>query len=221
MADTNNQAQPPADESAHQPGMVIAPSGPTQSAAPVTVMQPDVNAEPNSPIVEPAAAVNQIPAMTDPDDDGETVTWTASEFVAHHKTVGWYAALAGGTAVITLLVYLITKEIISSSVVIFGGTALGYYAGRQPRQLQYQLSNSDLNIGERHYALDGFRSYGMVPEGAFTSIVFMPLKRFAPPTTIYFAPEDEDRITALLSSCLPYEEYAHDFIDAFMRRIRF
>lgn len=221
MAEIDNQAQSPVDEPAHQPGTVIAPGGMAQPATPVTVMPSAATTQAISPAVEPDAATEQIPALADDEQDDEAVTWSASEFVAHQKTVGWYAAFAGGTAVVTLLVYLITREIISCAVVILSSLALGYYAGRQPRQLKYRLSFSDLDIGERHYALDSFRSYGMVPEGAFTSIVFMPLKRFAPPTTIYFAPEDENRITALLSSSLPYEEHTHDLIDAFMRRIRF
>ncbi len=61
----------------------------------------------------------------------------------------------------------------------------------------------------------------MVPEGAFSSVVFMPLKRFAPPRTIYYAPEDEDRIVGLLVNRLPLEEHRADAVDGLMRRIRF
>jgi hypothetical protein len=40
----------------------------------------------------------------------------------------------------------------------------------------------------------------VVPEGAFNSIVFMPLKRFAVPLSIYYDPKDEDKIIAVLSA---------------------
>jgi hypothetical protein len=60
-----------------------------------------------------------------------------------------------------------------------------------------------------------------MPEGAFSSIVLVPLKRFSPLTSIYYAPQDEERITAMLAAHLPYEERKHDPIDKLMQRIRF
>jgi hypothetical protein len=61
----------------------------------------------------------------------------------------------------------------------------------------------------------------VVPEGAFSSIVFMPLKRFAPLTTIYYAPEDESKIITILTDRLPFEERKAAAIDSLMKRVRF
>jgi hypothetical protein len=49
----------------------------------------------------------------------------------------------------------------------------------------------------------------------------MPLKRFATLTTVYYAPEDEDKIVNLLSKHLPLEEHKLDAVDHLMQRIRF
>jgi hypothetical protein len=49
----------------------------------------------------------------------------------------------------------------------------------------------------------------------------MPLKRFGLPTTIYFAPEDEDRIVDIINQHLPFEPRDRDAIDRLMKRIRF
>lgn len=149
------------------------------------------------------------------------VSWTASEFVHHEKSLGWYFGLAIGAAILAFFIYLLTEDVISVVVVIMAAVVLGIYGSHHPRQLHYKLNGHSLTIGGKQYDYGGFKSFSVVPEGAFSGIVFMPLKRFAPPLTIYYAPEDQDKIMAVLSTALPYEEPRRDVVDNFMRRIRF
>ena len=149
------------------------------------------------------------------------VTWTASEFIAHDKSPAWYFGLAVGAAVAAALIYLLTKDVVSVVVIIVAALVFGSYGARQPRQLQYQIDQRDVTIGDKRYGFDEFKSFSVVPEGAFSSIAFMPLKRFSPIITIYFAPEDEKKILDVLSGTLPYEEPRRDVVDSLMRRIRF
>lgn len=151
----------------------------------------------------------------------QPVSWTASEFIAHEKSGGWYLGLLVASVVLAALVYLLTKDGISASVVVVGALFLAIYAGRQPRQLEYSLDNQGVSIGGKYFPYVGFRSFSIVDEGAFSSIVFMPLKRFAATTTIYYAPDDEDKIIDLISAHLPHEEHKPDPVDNLMRRIRF
>ncbi len=149
------------------------------------------------------------------------ISWTASEFIAHHKDQKWYGMLALATVVAASLIFLLTRDFISTGIVILGAILFGIYAGRQPRQLPYRLNNQGLWIGERFLALHHFRSFAVVQEGAFSSIILMPLKRFAPLTTIYYAPEAEDQIIDILAEQLPYAEHHHDAIERLMHLIRF
>jgi hypothetical protein len=149
------------------------------------------------------------------------ISWTASEFIAHHKEPSWYLVLALVTAIIAVLIYLLLRDLIASSMVIIGGIFFAIVAAREPRQLVYRLDNRGLSIGSKFYDLQQFRSFAVVPEGAFSSIVLMPLKRFAPITTIYYAPGDEEKIIDVLADELAYVEHHHDPIDKLMRHIRF
>jgi hypothetical protein len=150
------------------------------------------------------------------------VAWTASEFVAHDKSAGWYVSLGLAAVVVAVVIYLITKDKVSVAVVIVGALVLGVYGGHQPRELDYRLDAHSLSIGDKHHSYEEFRSFAVVPEGALSSIIFMPLKRFALTTTIYYAPDDEDKIVSLLADRLPIDEdHKHDAIDRLMRRIRF
>ena len=153
--------------------------------------------------------------------DDNAVSWTASEFIAHQKTAGWYSILAVVAVVFSVLVYLLTRDLITSGFVIFGALILGYYASRQPNELHYQIDSKGVLIGNKIYGYESFRSFSIVDEGAFSSVVFMPLKRFAPLRAVYFAPEHEDKIIEMLMPRLPFEEYSHDAIDRLMSRIRF
>ncbi len=150
-----------------------------------------------------------------------TISWTASEFVAHEKSSGWYGLLGLATLVLAAFVYLISRDAVSVAVVIVGAIFLGIYAASKPRQLEYKLDHQGLNIDTKHWSYSEFRSFSVVPEKAFSSIIFMPLKRFAVPITIYYAPEDEDKILNLLAERLPFEQPPRDAVDSLMRRIRF
>jgi hypothetical protein len=97
----------------------------------------------------------------------------------------------------------------------------GFYASRKPRELAFKIDQGGVQIGDKYHSYDEFRTFSVVPEGAFSSIVFVPLKRFAPLISIYYAPADEEKIVNILTSYLAYEERKHDPIDNLMQRIRF
>ncbi len=174
-------------------------------------------AEPDTPF----AANDSETSNTDEAKTPGSVTWTASEFIAHDKTVVWYLGLMVAAALLAAGIYWLTKDMVSAAVIIVAALFLAYYGSHQPRQLEYHLDGQGVKVGERHYGYSAFRSFSVMPEGAFSSIVFMPLKRFALPLTLYYAPDDEDKIVKILSDQLPLEDRRPDAVDSLMRRIRF
>jgi len=168
-----------------------------------------------------SSVVNPEATAIPPAGPEGSISWTASEFIAHHKSPGWYLVLAAAAIAGALLVWVIVHDKISAGVVIVAALFLGIFAARKPRQLQYRLDDKGLTIGERRFAYGSFRSFAVVPEGAFSSIEFVPLKRFSPLTTIYYDPADEAKIIALISERLPMEQRQKSLIDRLMWRIRF
>jgi hypothetical protein len=149
------------------------------------------------------------------------VAWTASEFLAHQKNGGWYMILTGGAVVTSVLIYFLTRDMISSAVILMVAALLGAAAARKPRTLSYQLTNQGLHIGPKLYPYNDFKAFSVINEGAINSILLLPMKRFLPAVTVYYAPEDEQKILDVLSQALPYEQRDQDPIDRFMQRIRF
>lgn len=229
MAEAENNPDPAAQP---QPGAVITPGGGPQPQAPepvklspaptpLEVPQPQAAPEPEEAQPAPARPPLQEPDAANANDGVDNVNWTASEFVAHDKSAGWYCILAVAMAAAAALIFLITKDIISVAVVVVAGTVLGIYASHKPRQLEYQIDNQGIGIGQKRYDYREFKSFSVMPEGAFASIIFMPLKRFSPPLAIYYAPDDEDKIMGFLLDRLPFEEHKPDAADRLVRRIRF
>lgn len=222
-----------------QPGTVISPGGQISASipaapAPEQAVQPPEPAISPEPVISPEppttpaepedslatvndSATEQVPVA---DDDSE-ITWTASEFIAHEKTGGWYLGLIIAGVVLAAAIYWLTKDLVSPIVVIAAAVLLAVFGSHKPRQLEYHLNGQGIQIGGQTHAYHEFRSFSVIPEGAFSSIVFMPLKRFALPLTLYYAPQDEDRIVQVLSDQLPLENRRPDPIDSLMRRIRF
>jgi hypothetical protein len=149
------------------------------------------------------------------------VTWTASEFIAHYKSAGWYILLAIVALAVSTGVWFVTKDKFSTALVCIGILLLVVYGAHKPRQLTYQLGDLGLTIGSSHHTFSEFRSFSIVSIGAFSSIELVPLKRFAMYTTVYFDPADEDKIIQVLSTHLPMEEPRNDPIDQLMHRLRF
>ena len=166
---------------------------------------------------DPVGSSNMQPP-TAPDED---VSWTASEFIAHEKGLNWYLAMIASVFFFTAIVYLVTKDKITAGIIIMAAIIFGVYAKRQPRTLNYHLEAGGLTIGEKFYDFGQFRSFVVGHEGALSSISFMPLKRFMPVLTVYYSPDDEQKIVQLLSSRLPVESLRKDIIDRFLHRIRF
>lgn len=195
-----------------QPGSVVQPgsSGAEQSWK-FQAGQPEQQLPPPQPDPKPVAN----------NDQPRLVNWSASEFIAHDKTAGWYGLLMVGGVIFAGLVYLLTKDVISTSVVGVVIVVFGIFAARKPRELSYSVDNQGVHIGEKFYPYSGFRSFSIVQEEAIESIWFSPLKRFTPMLAIYFAPDDGPKIVDVLSDNLPLENRELDVVDRLMHRLRF
>lgn len=192
----------------------------------------DKNAQPDDGgqwVYKPADGETQPPpSQPEPQPEAKTkdtsaseVTWTASEYVAHHKGFGWYALLFLGAAVFAALIYWFGRDLVPTIAIVLVAVIFAVAAARKPRVLTYRLDESGLTIGQKFYPYGNFKSFAFVQDGAFNSITFMPLKRFMPSLSIYFAPDDEKKIVAALSKHLPMEQGKGELVDRLMNRVRF
>jgi hypothetical protein len=158
----------------------------------------------------------------EPRNTGATsVSWTASEYIAHPKGPTWFIGYGLALAALGTIIFLITGDKIAPIMIGIMGILFGIFAGRQPQTLSYTLDHHGVQLGPKLYTFESFKSFSVIPEGATRSILLMPLRRFMPAVSFHYAPEDEDKIINILGSYLPHEDRQPDLIDQLMRKIRF
>jgi len=188
--------------------------------------QPDSNwqykpeTKPLPPATPVQVATPAPPPQADPNVPNE-ISWSASEFIAHQKSLRWYGALGLGAVIIAALTYLITRDKITTGVVIFIALIFGFAASRKPRVMEYRVNASGLQVGPKFFPYSELKSFSIMEEGAFSNIMFTPLKRFMPPIVIYYEPQDEESIATVLARYLPMEHREQGVIDTITTRIRF
>lgn len=235
----------PAGDGPSQPEQSAVPD-----AAPSPAPASESSAAPAQPPVEPAAALTPVPAPSPaafeapqpteepaaswqyrqtgedpsatPPPTAQGLQWTASEFIEHEKSFGWYGLVILGGVVAAALIYLLTKDKITTGITVFAVVAFTAFAAKsKPKVQEYALNPYGLQIGQKAYAFHDFKTFSVTEEGAIASIVFMPLKRFMPPLTIYVSPDIEPQVVDFLAAYLPFETHKTDAVDSLMRRIRF
>lgn len=161
----------------------------------------------------PEAMPGQLPGP-------QEAIWSASEFVEHDKSISWYLILGGLTLVVDIILYFWTRDFISIFAVTAMAVLLGVMGSRKPRVLDYRLDSSGLTVGNVFHPYAEFKSFAIMEDGALRTITFLPVKRFMPPISVFYAPEDQEQITEVLGRHLPMELRQRDAIDRFSRRIR-
>jgi hypothetical protein len=194
---------------------------PTAVDAPPTAVATTEAAAPAAPFALTADDYEPGQAPAANAHQANEVTWTASEFIAHEKTSAWYLGLAGVTVVLSALGFLITRDLFTIFIIVFCAGIFGYMAARQPRQLEYGLSPSGIHIGPKFYPYGDFTAFAVIEEGKFSSIDFMPMKRFAPILSIYYDPAQEASVLEVLSQHLPFANHKRTAVDELMHKIRF
>jgi hypothetical protein len=207
--ESSNNSQP-------TPGAVISPGASTTTQEnPVPQAMPPV-----SQSTPEEAQVNQA-QQTPFIDNKDGISWTGPEFAQHDKPSGWYITCVLIAFVLGGAIYFLTKDVISSAFVAAAIIMLGFYSLRKPKDVNYSLNDYGMTVGPKSFSYEEFRSFTVTVEGAYLTVTFLPLRRFATTAGLFYQGQDEEKIINFLADRLPMEKHKPDMIDSFMQRIRF
>ena len=150
----------------------------------------------------------------------EVIQWEAEEYVSHDKNMGWYL----GLVVIGVILSLISIRFewwTFTALIIVSVIALILYSVRPPRKIQYVLSEKGLTEGEKMYAFEEYKAFGVLQDDVHFAIILMPKKRFSPAVTVYFPENKGEEIVNVFGHKLPMEEVKLDMIDKIVKKLRF
>jgi hypothetical protein len=153
-------------------------------------------------------------------DKNDSITWEASEYIHRSKDLIWVLGF-GAIVLVGVGVSIWLQAWTFTALVVAMAIAMGVFAFRPPKVKHYTLTHQGLNVDGKMYNLTDFRAFGVLAEEAFYSALLIPVKRFMPAVTMYFAQEDGEKIVDILGSHLPLEDIQADPIDVLMRRLHF
>jgi hypothetical protein len=149
----------------------------------------------------------------------EIINWDAKEYIPREKNAGWYVGLVIVSLVLIALSILFGWWTFAI-IVVLSAVVLVLYSVRPPRVLHYSLSSNGLSEGEKVYAYEEYKSFGVLKEGDNYAIVLTPRKRFAPGVKVYFPQESGEAIVDAFGARLPMEEVKLDFLDKIVNFLR-
>ena len=153
--------------------------------------------------------------------EGQSFSWIGPEFISFDKSSTWYLAFVTTSILLGALIYFLTKDVISAATVVIAIAIVGGYSLRKPKNISYLVSESGVVIGNKSYSFEEFRSFTLNEEGKYLNITFLPLKRFATASGIFYEGQEADNLINFLSDRLPQEQHKPDLLDIFMQRIKF
>lgn len=163
----------------------------------------------------------QQPQQFKPDE--VLAEWTAQEFIEHDKNSSWYLILGGGALLISAVLYLITREIMSVVVTILLAVVMGIYGSAKPKTVKYVIDSAGISLDGKHYDFASFKSFSVIENSpaAVPYIQLMPQKRLMIPITIFVDPAHSQDVTELIGQFVPYDQKEPDFVDKLAARFRF
>ncbi len=149
----------------------------------------------------------------------KVISWQAEEYIARDKGTWWYVGLVAVGLVLSGIAILLQAWTFLV-VIILSVVALIIYSLRPPRVLQYKLDQDGLTEGEKLYAYDEFKAFGILHEENHFAIVLTPRKRFSPRVTVYFPQSRGEQIVDAFGARLPMEEVRLDLLDRLIKFLR-
>jgi len=146
--------------------------------------------------------------------------WRAPEFAYTKKPIGWFVVL-GVFFTVLAVIAILTQQWLSIGLFAVMGIALAVYANREPRELEYEITNYGVKVGGKDYDFDKFRSYYELNDYGHKYIDLMPAKRFDLMVSLPVPPDLNEDIEDFMSQVLPKTETRNDAIDKLFRFLRF
>jgi hypothetical protein len=151
----------------------------------------------------------------------EELHWTASEFIHHQKPTTWYIGAVMVSLLFAVGLFVASGDVIGPIAIIVMGILFAVGASRRPRTVDYSIGPDGVIVGKRRYRFNDFQSFTVLNEDQIESFALLPVGRFSQVVSIYFSPDDGQKIFDLLSEHVPFEQRERDRVDKFLHKIRF
>ncbi len=206
----------PAEQPVAAESVIVQPE-PQQPAENNDFYQP---AKPELPPLDDEA--EEAPAPTAAlEETAEGFSWQATEYAHHHRGAGWFALLFIGAAVLGGLIYFFTKDWFAAVTIVIVAILVAIIAARKPDEISYVVTSRGVQIGNKSYGYNLFRSFTVTIDNIEQSIQLFPKRRFMPPLAMFYQQGDFDKIVNYIGEFLPLDNTRAGAVDRLAKRLRF
>lgn len=153
-----------------------------------------------------------------PDELKEDLVWTSPDKISSKK-FSWYLIFIISTLLIGGIIYLITRDLITSIAIVFCGAILLIYSIRKPKNIEYKLTDASLYVSGKVFKIANFKSFSISNHGIEKAISLVPMKRFYPYLYINLNQEVSADVIQRLSQIIPIQKPSTDIFESFLRFI--
>ena len=153
-------------------------------------------------------------------EEREIANWQAQDLIIGDKNEVWYLFFFLASLLLCGFAIWAQSWTFLALIIVSSIGILVLRKSDRSQIISYSLSNHGIYMGATFHSYDEFRAFGVRKESSTYSIVFLPKKRFAPSTVIYFPKDYGEKITDIIGARLPMEEVKFDLIDKIIRKIK-
>ncbi len=152
--------------------------------------------------------------------DGESFSWESSEYVHHERNRLWYVVYISASALIAIVIFLITRDIFSSLTLVLMSGGLLFMVRQKPQNRKYTISEDGIEVDGRFFDFERFRSFSIVPEGDIFLLSMRPVRRFDLAIEAYFVEDQGESIFNILKDYLPQETKNESVVTNIIHRMK-
>lgn len=156
-----------------------------------------------------------------PDEENNTIEWTALEFDYYSKSKSWFVGF-GIVAVLLALWGIWTKNIIFVILIGLSYFTLVVFAFKKPRGVQFAITPKGVNVDENLYNYDDLKSFWIFYEPPEVTEISLHSKKIATPyIKIPLGDQNPVEIRRMLIKYIPEIKQETSLADNLSRTIKF
>ena len=148
----------------------------------------------------------------------EEIRWRDYEYTYHPKTVDWFWGL-GLISIVIAGISIYFGNLLFGLLVLIGAVSVGLFAIREPKEIDYVLSEKSVNIGETVYRYLDLESFFVDEQRDNNKLILLMKKFFVPYIVITIKNHSADEVRDFMLKKLLEAEHHEPLIHALADRL--
>ncbi len=148
----------------------------------------------------------------------QEIRWRDYEYLHHEKSIDWYWGL-GTITVLGVGLSVFFGNTLLAILIGLGGIAVGLFAMRDPKEIEYCITERKILIGNEAHSYSELESFSIDHQHDDIKLIFVSKKFFLPYIVLTIKEHHPDTIREYLERKLPEANHQEPIIHVIAERI--